>query len=298
MALTKFYHYSLWFEDDTGRRINPHNALDDSVFSNDFYRLVPSGDKSYSLRFQEIDSGWYHGIIVRTKDESNLVRLTNDGSLRLFSDITEDEGEVGDIDLDYVDFGVHVENTGLSLLIEVGFQTPGIGVIENYLNEHLSTKDRYAIERETKIRDDTDEKLDRLLDQDLKKVEVSFKKNPTTYDELDASETLKSMIPDDYRLKFEVSVHRGNEVEKSKVRGYLSQFMSMIGFDDSTVEYSIRKIDFPKFMNTFRITGIDDEEEIEENIADIAMKEKIDTSQYGIFDSELGEHLREKMMQQ
>lgn len=296
MSLTKFYHYNVWIEGEDGGRLNPQEVLIDGAFSSDLYQIDNGEDRNYRTQFREINPNQHHGVLIRTKDEDDFVRLSSTNQLERLSDVTDGEGEAGDIDFDYVDFATQVSTSKIDLLIEVGFQTPGIGVVRNYLEEHIDHDGEYEIEHETDIRDIDDDKLTRLLDSNLKKVEISFKKNPQTYEELDTDEAIKSLIDDSYRLKFEASLHQDKGAEKSSVDDFVDHFSSLLGIEEDTVEESISKIDFPRIMHTFRIEGIEsDEEEIEDNLADIVKKEEIDTRGYGLFDQQLGTELCDRL---
>lgn len=288
--MTKFYYYNIWIEDEAGNRLSPRDVLSGGVFDEELYEIAENDGKNYSCQFDFVRSHEYYGVLVRTKDDSGFVRLREDGRIVSLSDATDDEGGTGDITFDYVDFGIRVQRSNIDVLVEVGFQTPGIGMITEYLSQHVEYLGDYSIEYETRFSTPSEEKLERLLDSELKKVNISFKKNPKTYSGDDVGETLHSLIPDDYRLEFGISLERG-ETEKSSVREYMDRFTSTFGMGNDTVEDSISKIDFPRVMNTFTIVGLEGEEEVETNLADDVMKEEIDTSMYGVFDSELGERL-------
>lgn len=296
MSLTKFYHYNLWIEGDDGRRLDPSDVLSDEVLDDDLYRIPNAGERNYHSQFQEISSGRYHGVLIRTKDEDDFVRLSPEGHLGRLSDATEDRGEAGDIDYDYVDFAIDFGTTGIDLLIEVGFQTPGIGVVKQYLDDHIEFDEDYELKHETDIRDLDDDKIERLLDSHLKKVKISFKKNPQSYAELDPDDAIRTLIDDSYRLEFVASLHQDKDADSTRVDDFITRFSSLLGVDADTAEESISQIDFPRIMHTFRIEGVEsDEEEVEDNLADIVKKEEIDTSGYGIFDPRLGEELCDRI---
>jgi|GEM_PF-3792389 len=296
MSLTKFYHYNLWIEGDDGRRLDPSDVLSDEVLGEDLYRISNAGERNYHSQFQEINNGQYHGVLIRTKDEDDFVRLSAEGQLGRLSDATVDSGEAGDIDYDYVDFAIDFGTTGIDLLIEVGFQTPGIGVVKQYLDDHVEFDEDYELKHETDIRDLDDEKMERLLDSHLKKVEISFKKNPQSYAELDPDDAIRTLIDDSYRLEFVASLHQEKDAESTPVDEFVTRFSSLLGVNADTAEESISQIDFPRIMHTFRIEGVEsDEEEVEDNLADIVKKEEIDTSGYGIFDSRLGQELCDRI---
>lgn len=145
-------------------------------------------------------------MIIRTKNEEDFLRYTPGGVLGILSDATDGKGEAGDRNWDYVDFAVKVGNPTIELLVAVGFQTPGIGVIKSYLDDHVSISQDYEIKHETQIREGREERMERLLDSELKSVEISFKKNPQTYPELDTADAIRTLIDDSYRLKIVASL--------------------------------------------------------------------------------------------
>lgn len=295
MATTKFYHYNIWMEDEGGTRLDPQKVLNTDVFADGLSRIPGGGNtKSYHVRFQFIRNGQYHGMLTRTKDESGYLRLNQRFEMGLLSDETQDEGETGDIDTDQVNFAITFDGLRLNLLVEVGFQTPGINVIKRYLRENVNdTVD--SIKHETAIPDLNEDEIQRLLNSELKKIEVSFKKHPEVHEDLEAEETMKQIIPDDYRVKFEVSIEQGEGTEEKRVDEYLEGFFSVFNPDHDTVEETIYQIDFPRIMHTFRIEGMEGEQEIEENLAEVINKAEIDTSQYDLFDRDLGERLCEEI---
>ena len=296
MSLTKFYHYNLWIEGDDGRRLDPTEVLSDEALDKDLYPISNAGERNYHSQFQEVNSSQYHGVLIRTKDEDDYVRLSSEGSLGRLSEATDDSGEAGDIDYDYVDFAIDIGTTGIDLLIEVGFQTPGIGVVKQYLGDHIEFDEEYELKHETDIRDLDDEKIERLLDSHLKKVEISFKRNPQSYAELDPDDAIRTLIDDSYRLKFVASLHQDKDADSTLVDDFITRFSSLLGVSADSAEESISQIDFPRIMHTFRIEGVDsDDEEVEDNLADIVKKEEIDTNRYGIFDSRLGQELCDRI---
>jgi hypothetical protein len=154
------------------------------------------------------------------------------------------------------------------------------------------------VKHKTRYRQDAEENLDRLLGEELKKIEISFKKSPRVYEELDLSDTLKEVAPENYRLKFEVSLDRGKDGEGTGIDDYISQVSSMLGRgeDRSNPEESLQMIDLPRIMHTFRLTGEEDGDVVEENIANMTLQDKIDTSEYDSFDENLGERLCDQIL--
>jgi len=293
MSLTKFYHYTIWIEDDDGTRVNPQNTLTEEGFDDSIYDIEEDGDKHYSTQFQFIRNWEYYGVLIRTKDDEGYVRRGEDGVITSLSEVTEDEGETADREFDYVDYALKVGTGSIDLLLKVGFQTPGIGMIKKYLEDHIDGKGNANLEivYETKMVSDSEERLDRILDTDLKSVDISLKKHPREFDDLDLEETLEELTPDDYRLEFSVSLRSGKGRKKKSVKSVLGRIFNR---DENEVRNTIAQIDLPRVMYSFNIVGFEDgdrEKEVEENLTDTVLKEEIDTVRYGIFDENLGEVL-------
>jgi hypothetical protein len=295
MAVTKFYQYTIWIEGDDGAKIDPMSIANSDIFSNDLYCVSDNDEKKYHSEFRKIGSSSYQGRIIRTKDESSYLRRNEDDTIVPLSDKVSGDGDTGSINRSHTDFALKVGHQQFDLLVEVGFQTPGIGIIQNYIKSHMELPEDYKIRHETKLRDLDDGRIRQLLNSDLKTIDVSFKKSPETYEGDDTRRSLNSMMPDNYRLKFSVSLQQGDQQERQKVRDYLRNNLPMFGSDGETVEQSISKIDFPRIMHTFRIVGINGNEEIEENLSDLVLKEEIDTDPYTPFSNDLGKRLCETL---
>lgn len=119
---------------------------------------------------------------------------------------------------------------------------------------------------------------------------MSFKKHPDRYDGDDTNRALKSMVPDNYKIKFNVRIEPGEDKRLQTVRSYFRNNLPFFGRDES-IKTSLRKIDFGKMMHTFRIESVDNDGEIEMNFANLARVDEIDTSSYSPFDPRLGERL-------
>jgi hypothetical protein len=291
MTVSKFYHYTLWVEEDDGTRVNPQEVLSDDVFHEDMYDITESDDKYYSTQFHFIRNWEHHGVLIRTKDDTGYVRQWADGSITSLSEATNDDGKTADLNFDYVDYAICVGLTSIDLLVRVGFQTPGIGMIKRYLNDHIEHDDEYDLVHESKLTTESEQRLEQVLDASLKKIEISLKKHPRNFEELDLEESLENLVPDDYRLEFGVTLQRGKNQRKRSARSVLSR---VFGRDEKEVENTIAQIDLPRIMYSFNIVGFeegDEDTEIEEDLADAVLKEQIDTVPYDLFDPELGEVL-------
>lgn len=298
MAAAKFYYYNIWVESEDGNRLEIDEAFNDQVFQEDNYHINSDKSKHYFAKFQQISVNQYHGIMMRAKDEKGFLRLDEDRQMDVLSAATDGDGHTGSIDRDYVNFGMVKNTKNIDILLEVGYQTPGILKLKEYLGQHIASGKVDKIGHETRMPELTDEKLHRILNSELKKAEISFKKNPKSVAGDDAEETLSNLVPDNYRLKFEASLEQGKE-EHSSMRDFLDDFLSQMGNNDADeIPETIRQIDFPRIMNTFKLVGFEDgEEEVEENLAATAEVEEIDISDFGLFDEDLGEFLCRTIIQ-
>jgi len=294
MSLTKFYHYNVWIEDGNGQRLDPTSVTADLFIEDDFH-IMESDGMNYYTQFSNLRPDQYYGILMRTEDENGFLRRSEESNLSILSDETDGEGETGSIDRSHVNFGICVDGITIKLLIEQGFQTPGIGLITNYIQQHITTDDDLQVKHENAVPDLTDEEVDELLNRELKKVKVSFKKHPKLVENLGPEDSAKQIIPDDYRLKFEVSLESGKEKEEKEIADYMDDFIPMLGTNHDSTRESIKQIDFPDIMHTFRVTGLEGDDEIETNLARVTNKEEVDITNYGIYSENLGNELCERV---
>lgn len=295
MSTTKFYHYNLWFEDDKKNKVPTKEIIggNDLFHNKHSEKIIKSEEgRHYYLEFKKLGEDRYLGIIRRTKHDSEYFRKPRDGQPELLSEQVEGEGETGDIDLDLVHFGLVVAENEFKLLIEVGYQTPNIGIIHSYVKRIVDQD--YEIEHEQAISRDTKRKMKKLLGKNLKSAEISFKSHPNVYNELSTSQTLKNITPEDYRLKVEVSLTSTKSENIIKIEDFIRDLFPGIERDKS-IEDSIAKINLPKILHTFNIEAFEGEGNDvivdEENLADFTNQEEFETGDYGIFDERLGKKM-------
>lgn len=294
--MAKFWHYTAWVErEQDGGNIDLYKNLDDEAFTEDLTKIYEEDDKTYYVEFQTIGANRFHGRLSRVKDEDSFIRRGEDENrFVVLSDETGGEGEAGERDNSTAEFGIVRRNENLHILLEKGFQTPGIGIIMAHLQGFIDVEDDFLIKKETKMGPEAEEKLDELMGKELKSIELNFKKNPTTYSELDLDSALDTVTPDDYKFRFGLTLERGN-TEPEDTEDGLSKVFAALGVNgegsSQPITNSVRQLDIPEMMSKFEIVASDGDEEIAENLADTIQREVIDTTEYGYFDRDLGERL-------
>jgi len=292
----KFWHYTSWAEkEENGSRIDLNQNLDDSAFTGGLAEVYEEENKTYYIEFQTIGANRFHGRLSRVKDEDSFIRRgPDDNRFAVLSNETGGEGEAGERNNATAEFGLVRRATTLHILLERGFQTPGIGTLVAHLRNYIDTDDSFKMKKETRMGPDAEEKLDDLMGRELKSIEINFKKNPTTYPDLDLDSALDTMTPDDYKFNFGLTLERGNSEPEDTEEG-LSKVLSMIGADNRApnqpITNSVRQLDIPKMMSKFEIVANNGDGEIAENLADTIRREEIDTTAYGYFDKDLGVNL-------
>lgn len=294
--MAKFWHYIMWGEKkEDGARIDFDQSLDDEAFSEGLDKIYEEDDKTYYVEFQMLQADRFHGRLSRVKDEESFIRRgPNDDRFTILSDETGGEGEAGERNNATAEFGVVRRNENLHILLERGFQTPGVGILIPHFSKYIDIDDDFELKKKTRMGPDAEEKLSQLMGKELKSVKLKFKKNPASYPELDLDSALDSVTEDDYKFQFGLTLERGNTEPQETEEG-LSKVLSLIGVDtrspNQPITNSVRQLDIPKMMSRFEIVADNGEEEINENLADTIRREEEDTTNYGYFDQNLGEEL-------
>jgi len=163
-----------------------------------------------------------------------------------------------------------------------------------HLTQHINIDDDFDLKKETKLGPDAEDKLSEIMGNEMKSVEINFKKNPTTYEHLDLDSAFDTMTEDDYKFQFGLSLEAGDTDAKETEEG-LSRIFSLLKPDTSSqpITNSVRQLDIPDMMSKFEIVAEVGDEEINQNLADTIRREKINKREYGHFSDELGEKLCE-----
>lgn len=297
-SMAKFWHYTVWAESkDNGAWLDLRQGLSDDAFEAELNKILEKEEKNYYIDFRHLGGDHFHGWLSRVKDEDSFIhRGPHDDDFNNLSDETGGGGEAGERDSSTAEFGLVRRTDRLHILMEQAGATPGIGFLLSYLKENVDISEDFELKKRTSMGPDAEEVLDELMGKELKSVEIKFKKNPTTYSELDIDSAIDTMTPDDYKFHFGVSLERGNTEAQDTEEGISKVFNTLGLTDDSPnqpITNSVRQLDIPKMMSTFEIVAKDGEQEIDENLADTIGREEVDTNPYGYFDERLGQRLCE-----
>lgn len=299
MADRKFYHYTMWFLDGQNERLNPRRVLDDEVFSTGFAEVEHEGDRAYLTRFRMNRDGMYRGLLLRTRDESVFLRFKDNDEVERLDEELEGEGTTGNIDRDVVNFAVVRDSDELHLLIEQGFQTPGIGKLRTHFHDHT---DAFDGEVEVRTNQKTDlisgERARRLAQSELQDIVVNFKSDPRGYDDtaMDVGSWAEAAVPEGYRFGYSATIDSGNSPTPDTTSDVLSE---SFGVNPDTVERTLTDLDFlQKFSKLYLEVETDDGEVIDENLTDQVIKEEVDLTRFEFFSENLGDELIDRILEQ
>jgi hypothetical protein len=304
----------MWVENENGKRVDPDSHLD-TPFSGDNDRVDPEDrddpadledEKHYVFDFEgrliggegDSVSKSSQGIVLRTKDYSQYQQETGDGDLRPLSKGMEDEeGTAGDPNTDATRVGVVLEGDQIHLLVERPGGTAGIGIIQKHVENKLSEDtDNYRVRRRAKPKRFEDSELERLMNAELDNIIMSFKNNPSSYDDtpLNVDSSLERTPPENYRAKYEIKIERGNTTGQ-QVREILG---NKLGLDPTNAENEIIQEEVLDVFYKLAIKGLDDDGEIEINFTNGKREEKVPEMGSEFLSDELGERLIELIREQ
>lgn len=290
----EFQFYRVSARDQTGQIINLENVLrSESVFNGNHDDLeVERKAGEYYHEFDEEEQNLKYGRIVRIQEENDFFAKDGNNTVNLSERVQEQYG-IGEIKEDITNFGMLVDGNDLIILLEIGFQTPGIAVVTEYiqkiLNRHAGDPTEYEATSKWIQEEDTDQKLKSLIDTELKKAEIRMKEFPELEVGDTPEQTAANLQPDNYALRLEWSLQKtdNNKLTLEKI------WSKLLGTDQDEVLNTLQQIDYPRLLSTFKVEGFgDEEEEINENLLKTIkfVELEIETEQLADYD-EIGQEL-------
>ena len=228
------------------------------------------GKLVYEIRISKINEEFYFGKILKTKETDEYFVKGEKTNLRELGEEVNPSDRVGRKKWDMAYFLFRVKKKKLTVLTEVGFQTPGIGRLRNFFEKILNKKIEKKIKRidyEVKMTKKVKDSLRTFKDLKLKKVKMKFKKDPELPEDCDNLENALSMLGSgDYCIKMSMSLGRVGKEEKKNAPSFKEFYKKIFG---QKLKLNQKNIDFPSFLVNFTVEAIDkDDETISDNLVE------------------------------
>ncbi|MBL7169912.1 MAG: hypothetical protein ISS48_02755 [Candidatus Aenigmarchaeota archaeon] len=296
---SRFFYYDVWAKDQTKSKVNFLDILKNYDILKEKITIKRETERNYNLEIKKgKNSGFYYGVIVRTKKDSAFLHRNKDGLLHNLAKLLFDkEGETGEIRKDIVHFAFVHQDGQLIVLMEQGFQYPGIGVFCDYFKE-LTKKDNFKIEHKSRVKQKELEPLKKVFNKQLKLVKISFKKEVELSDELPIKSFLKKMLPKEYSLSLQIKLEKTKEPIYLKMSDFVRNFFGISQKNDNETIEAMLKMNLPEIFSVFDVEVFDKDVNIStsEKILDHFEKEEItvqreDATEFDRLGESLCEHL-------
>lgn len=274
----KFYYYELFFKDFKDRKLECTKIIEKLDFNKD---IKIKKTRNYTLIVEPTINKCYFGRILRTRLHSDFFSKNKDGTKNLAEVTGQPKSEAGLIEYDIVNFAFFVKDYSLVMLMEQGFQYPGVGVFIEYLlelikdllkdNEFLTNlgltdeENKIRITHKLLVKPEKIEKLKKVFDKKLKSVKMHFKKKADLPEDAPIEDFLKALSSvNDYTLDVEFRLRKTEKSKIALVKEFLSNFFGL-GNKPDEIE-TLLQIPFPDLLNSFIIEVFDGETFEETNI--------------------------------
>ena len=275
-----FYYYEISAEDSETRKINFETALQKTDFVNqDITIPIEKRKRNYKLyikRYEEQTNGFYFGVISRLKSVTEFA-LKERGvrELKPLSEIISQEGELAEIERDMALFSFTMKNGNIYLLIETGFQYPGVGVFEDFIKKLIQRDDICFIHKHiTKAKDV--QKIKRLFGQKLKKISIHFKRKSKLATPYIDGLVKNIGLSDDYCVNLEVNIRKIKHGKFIKVKDFLKNFFNV---ENNDID-ELLTVNWAESMSQFLLFTVEGESQktVNFNLLKYFEGEYIDTS--------------------
>jgi len=241
----------------------------------------------YEIQIENIKDNYYFGRIIRAK-ENDAFFAKDDGTKP--RELTDTAKRIGERGRDIVNFAFVPRGNNIVFIMEVGFQTAGMGVVLGFFEQYFSSK---SLKLDYKsLTTEKVKSLTPLIKQKLKKITIQFRKNADIPENCKQAEDILGKLADfeKYSVTFEASIKRKSEktMEGLPILGDIYQ--KLFGTDfQSALDAGI---DFPAFLSNFKIEVFDDAEQtVSEDVLERLEHVSISLNKDELDDSELKEQL-------
>lgn len=282
----QFYFYEIYAKNKEGN-INLEEAIkpldwNECCTKNPIHVLSGS---IHEISIEQIKEKYFFGRIIRSKGKDGFFGKDTG---ELPEELDTEFEKIGEKGRDIVNFAFMTYDGKLIFLMEVGFQTAGMGIIKNFFEKTIGNG--IEIDYKPLVSNKTSYVLT-LIGKKLKTLVIQFRKNAEIPEKCkQAEDTLKQIIsPALYSIKIEASVLRSGKKTLDLIPTLENGVKNLLGM--SLKEAIDAGIDFPAFLSNFKIEVLDDNNQtLEEDILD-----KYERTQLKWNKNDLSEHDKLKL---
>ncbi len=264
MAGYNFFYYEVIATDSESIQKNLEDILKGSDgeydFDSDIRVKRKQSGRAYKLKIGKYESededndeedeptrDFFYSYIVRTQQDTEYCHLDGrtDEIVNLSSK-TGDNGETGEIKRDIVSFAFTIMDGKILVLMEQGFQYPGIGVFIDYMRQIINQDDITFIHKH-KVKEKKKEQLKKVFGKKLKRIVMTFKKNADLSSDSPVEEFLGKLgVTEDYSVNIEFSLGKSKRGSFMKVKDLLLKEFAVDNVEE------LLQIDFASIMSSFK----------------------------------------------
>ena len=295
---TSFFYYEVQAYDIDKKSIDFDKIFEKREVNNHNITIKRKNGRIFTLEFKKNFENLFYGRIYRSRSNKEHFCI-KDRETKILSDIIGD-GETGLLINDVVTFGMLIHKGKLFVLIEQGFQYPGIGVFLEYLTA-LTKDDNFSYKHISVVKEKDYKPLKKAFSKNLFSLSMKIKKHADLPEGTPVEEFMKRMcLTKEYVIDFEIRLR--NPTKKATYMKVKQPLLEFLGLDKKgeTLE-DLLKIDFPSLLTRFQIECFDEnpKESVHFNILDYYEKivYTLDKNNLGNFHSlgkQLCIHLQQK----
>ena len=316
----KFYYYEIWINDYKHSKIK--EEILNEIEMDSTIKILGKYGRNYNFEFSLNDLGQTYARIIRGKPTEDFLYKKEKGKAENLADITKDKNaEVGEINTDIVHFAYIFDKDRIVILIQQGFQYPGVGIFKEFISKIIvnSFKKVYLEKYQIGLSDDelkefevkskllTSPKhikpLKKIFNKKIKSMAINLKKNVEIPENTIFGDFLKKVnVSKDYTMKFSVQLSRENK--KTTYNTFENVLPNLFGIASTNNQLNeLLEIDFPSILSVFSAEFFDENHEVKkEDILDLVENEtlNIDSNNLGNSDYigiKLYENLKNKMIE-
>lgn len=280
---TKFYFYEVsGKKDEKPIDLVPHLAKIDWA-TTQFPITSPSGVVN-EIMVESVQADYYYGRIFKSKSKKKYYGKDKGAKP---DELKTDAEFVGEKDSGVVNFVFTPQDKKLIFLVEVGFQTAGMGFIKDFLTQ-IFAKERIELKYYPMLLSSGKREVKSILSKRLKSISIQFRKNADVpKDCKQVEDTLSKLIsPEFYAIDIHASVRRVSDKLWDKIPLFGDVYRNIFGSDlEKAIEAGI---DFPSFLTNFEVEVIDDAKKTrQEDILGRYERENIKMNKNKLEDSEI-----------
>lgn len=246
-----FFFYTITAKDEDKNEVNLKDLIDNGKLIKNKIE-IGRPPRVYGIKFTNLEDNFFFGRIHRSRNRSDFFET----KANEIKDLSEQIEKIGEKDRDIVNFVFGPFGNKIMVLMERGYQYPGMGILTEFFQKFLEAPvDKDNVKYEPLKTKNLIEKLKRVSNKPVKSISLTVKKDASIPQNWPIEKTLECMNLPGFEITIQVNIGRVRDKKRFEFTKTKDLIKRIINVPESEAfAHSMAALDLPTIFSSLDIT--------------------------------------------